>query len=63
MLADLDKVYGSQTVSYILQLQDGACGFKNFKGRESLDDDPRLEHSLSVFTGDDITGIHCHKTI
>ena len=25
---------------HILQSQDGACGFKNFKGRESLEDDP-----------------------
>ena len=48
---------------HILQLQDGACGFKNFKGRESLEDDPCLEHSLLVLTGDDITGIHCHRTI
>ena len=49
----LDKVYGDQTVSYAITRW--CVRFK--QGRESLEDDPRLGHPLSVFTENDVTAV------
>ena len=52
--ADLDKVYGDQTVSYAT-ITRWCVRFK--QGRESLEDDPRSGRPLSAFTENDVTAV------
>ena len=52
--ADLDKVYGDQSVSYAT-ITRWCVRFK--QGRESLEDDPRSGRPLSAFTENDVTAV------
>ena len=53
--ADLDTVYGSQTASYIIQLQDGSCDLSRVGNPLKMT--PSSGRPLSAFSEDDVTAV------